>query len=184
MPKCKECKTKFEPKYFNQKYCMEEDECIKAFTDGVRKKAEEKKKKEWRKEKKEIKDSLKTASDYRKELQVIFNSFIRLRDVNKPCISCNRPLVNKYDAGHYFPSGSVPNLRYDEDNVHAQCVHCNRDKHGNLIEYGINLPDRIGIERLEQLKERRNEPLHLGIEEIKDLKLFYKQKIKLLEDDN
>ena len=29
--RCKNCKNKFEPRYFLQKFCMDSDECIKAF---------------------------------------------------------------------------------------------------------------------------------------------------------
>lgn len=29
MPRCKNCKDKFDQKYFLQKYCMKKDECIK-----------------------------------------------------------------------------------------------------------------------------------------------------------
>ena len=85
--KCKNCKIKFEPKYFNQKFCMDKNECIKAFTD----KAREKQRKDWNKEKKERKEALKTLSEYKKELQVIFNKWVRLRDKGLNCISCNKP---------------------------------------------------------------------------------------------
>lgn len=33
MPTCRHYKTKFDAKYFNQKFCLSDDECIKAFND-------------------------------------------------------------------------------------------------------------------------------------------------------
>jgi hypothetical protein len=36
MPKCQYHKTKFEAKYFNQKFCLSDDECIKAFNESVK----------------------------------------------------------------------------------------------------------------------------------------------------
>jgi NinG protein len=143
---------------------------------------EKKAAKEWRDEKKVLKEKLKTHKDYLNDLQIVFNTFIRMRDKDKLCICCDKPLIGKFDAGHYFSVGGNPALRFNEDNVHAQRVHCNRDKHGNLIEYGIMLPFRIGHERFKELEQLRNTPLKLSIPEIKELIIFYKQKIKTYEN--
>ena len=177
MPKCKTCKDKFEPKVFLQKNCLKKDECIKAELE-LKKKAY---KKNWNKEKKQRKEALKTNSDYVRELQIIFNTFIRLRDKDRPCISCNKPLNSKFDAGHYYSTGSYPELRFNESNVHGQCVHCNQHKRGNLIEYGLNLPKRIGLDNVLELRKLANVPRKYTIEELKGLKVFYKLKIKNLK---
>lgn len=177
MPKCKTCKDKFDPKVFLQKNCLKKDECIKAELE-LKKKAY---KKNWNKEKKQRKEALKTNSDYVRELQIIFNTFIRLRDKNKPCISCNKPLNSKFDAGHYYSTGSYPELRFNESNVHGQCVHCNQHKRGNLIEYGLNLPKKIGLDNVLELRKLANIPRKYTIEELKGLKVFYKLKIKNLK---
>jgi hypothetical protein len=137
-------------------------------------------KRDWSREKKDRLDKLKTHSDWLNELQKVFNTYIRTRDKSKPCISCGQMLIRKYDAGHYFAVGSYPNLRFNEDNVHGQCVACNQHKHGNVSEYAIKLPDRIGQEQYDKLLEDRNNPLHLSTEEIKELIQKYKQKIKEL----
>jgi len=179
MPKCKTCKDKFEPKVFLQKNCLKKDECIKAELE-LKKKAY---KKNWNKEKKQRKEALKTNSDYVRELQIIFNTFIRLRDKNKPCISCNKPLNSKFDAGHYYSTGSYPELRFNESNVHGQCVHCNQHKRGNLIEYGLNLPKRIGLDNVLELRKLANVPRKYTIEELKGLKVMYKLKIKNLKQN-
>jgi hypothetical protein len=105
----------------------------------------------WKQRKSELKKANKNASDYRNELQVIFNTWIRLRDSDEPCISCGVPLWGKFDAGHFHSVGDYPNLRYHVDNVFGQCVECNRHKRGNIHEYRINLIKRIGIERVEAL---------------------------------
>ena len=142
------------------------------------KKGKAKAKKDWNVEKKERKEKLKTKSDYLNDFQKVFNKFIRDRDKDKPCISCDKPLINKFDAGHYFTVGAYPNLRFNEDNVHGQCVACNRDKHGNLLEYTESLPKRIGEERFNQLRENKNKPLNLSKTEIIELIKLYKLKIK------
>ena len=96
MPRCKTCREKFEPKTFNQKNCFKNQECINAELE-LKKKLHSK---SWNKEKKERKEKLKTNSDYLKELQVIFNKWIRLRDQGLNCISCQKP-AKKENAGHY-----------------------------------------------------------------------------------
>ena len=174
MRTCKFCKTKFEPIYSSvQMTCS-----ISCSIDLTNLNSS----KSWKKEKKKRKDALKTNSDYVRELQVVFNKYIRLRDKDQPCISSGRPLNTKYDAGHYFSTGSYPELRFHEDNVHGQSVHDNRDKHGNLIDYREGLIKRIGLERVNKLYELKNIPKKYTIEELKGLKVLYNLKIKRLND--
>ena len=114
-----------------------------------------------------------------KRAQVAFNAYIRERDKAKPCISCGQT-GNKMTAGHYKSVGAYPALRFSEDNCHGQCwYHCNSNKSGNIIEYRKGLVDRIGEARVEWL-EGPHEPQHLTIEDIKDIKEYYKEKLKLL----
>jgi DNA repair exonuclease SbcCD ATPase subunit len=132
----------------------------------------------------QMRENIKSVSQYRRELQKVFNEFIRLRDSKEPCISCGKPLPVKYDAGHFYSVGSYPNLRFNEDNVHAQCVECNQHKHGNLLEYAPRLTERIGFERASKLMVLRNEPLRLSLEEIKQLIEQYKWKVKTLKSQS
>lgn len=187
MPRCKNCKEKFEAYEFNGKFCKEIDCQVKKALYLVdkdrtaKKKKQAEKMKRINKEVRELKEKIKTKQDYEKELQKIVNTFIRLRDKDKPCISCDKILRSKYDAGHFYPAGSYKNLRFNEDNIHAQCVSCNRDKHANLLEYRPRLIKRIGIERVEELDRIRNTPAHFTIEELKEMKIKYKQKVKELK---
>lgn len=179
MKKCSVCRTPFAPKYSSlQKTCS--TSCAIEFG---KLETEKKAKIDWSREKKERKEKLMTASDYRQLLQTVFNTFIRMRDEGKPCVSCDRPLTGKFDAGHFYSVGSYPNLRYDEMNVHGQCVHCNRDKHGNHAEYALRIESRIGPEALTRLTENRNSKLHLSIPEIQELMVKYKLKIKQLKNE-
>jgi len=130
---------------------------------------------------KEMKLSLKTHKDYLSDLQKVFNKYIRLRDQNKPCISCGKPLTGKFDAGHLFSVGAYPNIRFNEDNVNGQCVACNQHRHGNVNEYMVNLPKRIGQERFNKLLQDRNTNLKISIPEIKEMMIYYKQKIVSLQ---
>lgn len=78
-----------------------------------------------------------------------FNAFIRRRDAEHTCISCGerKPL----QAGHFYSAGHYSVLRFNEDNVHGQCMRCNYFLSANLIKYRINLIEKIGRERVENL---------------------------------
>ena len=91
-----------------------------------------------------------------KSTQIVFNSWIRKRDAGQPCISCKNPTPKKVNAGHYIASGKSKFLTFNEHNVHLQCEYCNTFLSGNLLEYRINLIEKIGIEKVEYLEENRH----------------------------
>lgn len=130
---------------------------------------------------KKLKQGLLTHGDYIGILQTVFNTYIRTRDKNEPCISCGCTNSNKWDAGHFYPT-TFSYLRFNEDNVHKQCsMYCNMKKRGNLHEYRIRLIEKIGIEKVNWLEENRHKKLDLTIQEIKDLIKVYKMKISELK---
>ncbi len=173
--KCAKCKIEFEP--FKRNGIILSKLC----TGCLIEKAKYEKQKQWKKKKSVMKDDLKTHKDWLKDLQRVFNTYIRTRDYGKPCISCNRMLRDNFDAGHLFTVGAYPNIRFNEDNVHGQCVHCNQHLHGAVSEYMINLPARIGQERFDKLLSDRNISNKLTVSEIKDSISYYKMKTKEIE---
>jgi len=175
MPRCKNCKEKFEATYFNEKYCKKDD-CKTVEVQKLLEKKRKQDKKNWNKEKKVRKEKLKTKSDYLKEVQTVFNKYIRERDKGLNCISCQKPPLKK-NAGHYRSVGSCPELRFEELNCHLQCEHCNTYLHANLIEYRKHLITKIGIDKVEWL-ENSHEPKRYTVNELKDLKEYYKNKLK------
>ena len=169
MPRCKNCKEKFDAVHFNQKYCFK-SQCSKVWVDKA-------KAQNWKKEKKRLKDELETVQGLTKKAQRYFNSYIRARDLGKLCISCDKPLGNKFDAGHYF-STSYKNVTFNENNVHGQCVHCNQHQHGNLLNYQLGIERRIGADELIKLHEEAHKTRKYTRQELKDVIETYKQKIK------
>lgn len=170
--RCKNCREKFDPIRFNHKFCLK-DECIKAFVEEV-------KVKQWKETKTRMKNDLKTLQDWLKETQTIFNKYVRLRDMGLVCISCQQP-PKKKNAGHYFSSGGHSNVRFDEDNVHLQCEHCNTFLSGNLLNYQIGIEKRIGAEKLIELQARAHLTKKWTIDELKDLIKEYKTKVRALQ---
>lgn len=183
--KCKWCGNPFIPFNTTDQVCSPDCAIAKAKKDGVKDRAKSIKKSgiERRKKNRLAKEALKTHSQWLQELQVIFNKFIRLRDAGKPCISCGTTKDITWSAGHFYPVGGYPNLRFNEDNAHNQCwFNCNKNKHGNLAEYAIRLPQRIGVDRFIELQSIRHKAvLKLSIVEIKELKTHYRKLIKQLE---
>ena len=92
----------------------------------------------------------KTLSQLKAIAVTHFHKYIRNRDRGKPCIACGR--YTTLQAGHFYSAGQHPSIRFNEDNVHGECLQCNYFKHGNLINYSHNLIDRIGKERVDKLK--------------------------------
>lgn len=98
-----------------------------------------------------------------------FNAWIRNRDKDLRCISCQKAAVQ--NAGHYFNAGHFPWMRFVEDNCHGQCIRCNYRLHGNLLNYQIHIKEKIGAERLAELelmarmkvKSKENRFLYIAI---------------------
>lgn len=172
--RCKNCKDKFDQVKFNQKYCFA-PECVKVWVAVA-------KDQNWKKTKKKMQAEIETVQELMKAAQIVFNKFIRIRDQAQPCISCGSPLVNKYDAGHYFSSGGHKAVTFNEDNVHGQCVACNQWKHGNLIQYQIGIEKRIGGDRLIQLHENAHKVVKYERQDLRDLISQYKTKIQNLNE--
>jgi hypothetical protein len=125
--------------------------------------------------KKALKDNDK--SHRAKMAQQAFNAYIRQRDHNLPCISCQRYHTGQYHAGHYRSVGAHPELRFEELNNNKQCSACNNHLSGNIVDYRINLINKIGLDKVEWI-EGPHEPKKYSCEELKAIELHYKQKLK------
>jgi hypothetical protein len=171
MKKCRNCKQPFEPRFNTlEKYCWNSD-C--KTIEAMQKLNDHKKKEKQRITKK--KKELLTHADWLKIAQQSFNKFIRERDKGKNCISCNKPLNKKFDAGHYWNKHNHGSIRFDELNVNGQCVYCNQHLHGNLIEYGVNLEKLIGVDEFAILRHNAYETKKWSIDELKRITEYYKK---------
>lgn len=189
MRTCKSCQTKFEPKYNTiQPTCS-----IKCAIDY----ANEKKLKERRKDTRRRKQALKTRVDWLKEAQTAFNAYIRERDKGQNCISCgkseqqlniNNPV--SMVCGHFQTVGGHPELRFNPLNAHLQCTRCNggAGKYGQFNskaktvtqEYEQRLILKIGQDKVDWLKGPQ-QAQNLSIEDIQEIKAFYKNQLKYLK---
>lgn len=197
--KCKVCGEYFVPKFHDIRirWCcpehgailaMEEREKEKVKAAAKRIKEQKEAEKAGRKRRQEKRESLKSKSQWDKEAQSAFNSYIRIRDEGKECVSCGNPLLGKsnyltgsaIDASHYRSRGAASHLKFNVFNVHSACTRCNRQLSGNAVEYRIRLIERIGQERVERL-ESDNEPRRFDIPYLQRIKSIFTRKARALE---
>lgn len=184
--KCKQCKeyTRDGVKHPSGYFCSQDHaiEFARANAEKARAKQVENKRKAFNRETRERKQRIKSRGDWLREAQMAFNKWIRLRDGDNPCISCLRFHDGQYHAGHYKTVGGNPELRFDERNCHKQCSACNNHLSGNIVNYRINLIDKVGIEVVREL-EGPHDPKKYTIEDIKAIKAKYQRKVKEMESD-
>lgn len=118
--------------------------------------------------------------------QKAINEYVRLRDVDLPCICCDEWADNDsltgggWDAGHYLSRGSHPHLRFDERNIFKQRKSCNRPGGATEAAFREGVIRRIGLEAVEALKAD-NTPRHYTADDLEAIEQHYKAKIKALK---
>lgn len=119
---------------------------------------------------------VKPLSYWSKRAAVACHAFIRARDADVPCISCGATSSPQWDAGHFRPSGINSALRFDERNIHKQCVRCNQYLSGNLTHYRAGLIEKIGEAVVIDL-EQNHETKRWAREELQDVEKYYKERL-------
>ncbi|UVM02001.1 recombination protein NinG [Pseudomonas atacamensis] len=136
-------------------------------------------------ERREIKvrrEKLKSRAEHMREAQAAFNEWVRLRDSDRPCVSCGRHHEGQYHAGHYRSVGANPELRFEPLNVWKQCAPCNTHLSGNLVNYRLSLLQLIGPEKVDWLEGPHQARKHT-VEEIKTIKAEYRAKTRELKKE-
>ena len=89
-----------------------------------------------------------------KKLDAVFSKYIRLRDADTEgycrCSTCGEVHHwTKIQAGHFISRKHYA-TRWNEDNVHAQCVACNVFRYGEQYKFSLYLGDKLSKELLEK----------------------------------
>lgn len=202
--KCKQCGTKTDREagiiaglsFFCSNQCRNEWGIANA--SKLAEKAKEKREKTKRKEIKEAKKKLKKPIQFKNEAQAAFNKYIRIRDMGKPCPSCDRTIeeieVNQgwkhggaWDAGHFRSRGAANQLRFRLDNVHRQCKSCNggSNKFDHVREtvsqkYEKTMREMYGDERTEFLMYD-NSTRVFTIEYLERIKRIFNKRARLYQ---
>ena len=178
--KCRHCREQFIPSKPLQVACS-----IPCALSLTRAKQERERKALAAMERKQLraaKQRLKSRADYMREAQAAFNAWVRERDRDQPCISCGRFHQGQWHAGHYRTVGGNPELRFHPLNCHRQCAPCNNHKSGDIVNYRINLVEKIGAGRVAWL-EGPHEPRRYTIDELKAITAEYRAKLRELKKE-
>ena len=135
-----------------------------------------------RKEHREAKEKVKRRGAHLKDAQTACNAYIRERDKDEGCISCGtRNPDIQYCAGHYKSRGAHTGLRFHPLNLNKQCnAHCNMHLSGAIDKYRPALIEKIGVECVEWL-EGEQQIQNWSIEDIVEIKFYYREQLKLLK---
>jgi hypothetical protein len=101
--------------------------------------------------KSDLREKLKTIGKYKAEARKSFQKWIRLRDSDKNCISCNSSTADVFDGGHFYKAEVYSGLIFNENNCHKQCRKCNRFMNGNELNFRKGLIARYGIDYVTNL---------------------------------
>lgn len=158
--KCKNCGQKYNALKPLQTVC-----CLQCAIE-LKKKNDAK---AWKKEKKVLKEKIKTKSDLKNELQPLINRIARLIDNNQPCIATGN-LTGKRNGGHYISCGANDTIRFNLHNIHVQSEHSNKWKSGDTVRYKDGLIRTYGQEYFKFVDSLRlTDEIHLSKEDIAEL---------------
>lgn len=135
--------------------------------------------------KKKVRDN--DRSWWLKATQADVNRYVRWRDRDQPCCTCNKPPESSdkfvkgsgIDAGHYLTRAAYSALRFDIRQIHAQCVKCNRFNSGRRQEFREFMINKFDLEFVEWL-ESQTQPKKWTVDELKEIRAHYR---KLLRDE-
>lgn len=182
MSRCRICKSTYKKLSMSHVACS--PDCAIKWAEKQREKRQVKAAQESRKIDRERKQKLKTRSDHLKEVEVECNALVRTRDLKAGygCISCgSMTSYPRWQAGHLLSVGAHPHLRFNLDNIHLQCVHCNMHRGGAALAYRAALIQRIGLERVEALESDQSSP-KWTIEQLQQMKLEFRRLKKEIEN--
>jgi hypothetical protein len=179
--RCKWCESLFAPFNSLQKVCS--SKCALEYSKKVKQENAEKMKELLDKRKDD-----KSIEEQKKYTKTIVHAYVRERDKYKPCISCGCRWNDEFQAGHYHKAELFNAIRFDVMNIHGQCFKCNIHLDGNLDEYKLRLPERIGVEEYEKLSKRAKIAKMFGKQwtktELKTIRTEIKKLTKWKEKDN
>lgn len=177
---CKICKTKFTPYSTTTLVCSHQ--CAITYANNKRIRLEVIASAQERVKIKIARDSIKTKQEWLKEAQQWVNKYVRLRDKNLGCISCDKAASwhGQWHGSHFRSTKAASAVRFNLWNINKSCSVCNNWLSGNIGEYEPRLRLKIGNEKVDWLK-CQNHTVNYSIDYLKRLKGIAKKKCAMLE---
>ena len=135
----------------------------------------------------QFKKNIEKLSEIEALAKKIFQKWVRLRDENEPCISCQRTNALVWNGGHYKKAEMYSGVIFHPYNVNKQCARpCNHDLSGNELNYRQGLIKKIGEHEVIKLEQLANETRQYKYtrEELYQIISTYKAKIKAKDFTN
>ena len=128
-----------------------------------------------KKRRREKLESMKSISRLINETRGPFQAWIKIRDINDGCISCDETSPRIWHAGHYLKAELFTGLIFHEINVNKQCERCNKYLNGNEAMYREGLVKKYGEKTVKELEEAANHlrKYKFTREELKTIKKKY-----------
>jgi len=173
--KCRACPTWFVPTRPLQVACC--PDCAQVLAERKREKQAQQEEARRRKEARQRLEAVKSRADWLKEAQTAVNRYVRLRDRDKGCISCDRPATwdGQWHASHFRSVGAASAVRFNLWNIHKACSVCNHHLSGNLAAYRPRLVALIGQKRVDWL-DSQNQVVRHDIEYLKKIKRVFSKR--------
>ena len=98
-------------------------------------------------------------STLKNKLWKIVSEYIRRRDADEngyvDCCTCGKTYHwTKIQAGHFIAAAQGNATRWDERNIHSQCMRCNLNLGGNGAEYYPFMVNKYGEDFVNELRSR------------------------------
>lgn len=130
------------------------------------------------------KSASKSIAKIKKKADRTFSRYIRLKNSVAgycSCVTCGtRKPIKNIQAGHYIPR-NILSTRFDEENVHPQCVGCNMFNKGRLDEYAVYLEKNYEIGILQRLHNKKHELVKITYSEYEEMIDKWEDEINDLE---
>ena len=131
-------------------------------------------------------------STEKEKARKMFKLYIRLRDclattgtlLQGKCYTCGKMCrmgTSEWQAGHY-KQGSHESTYFIEENVHGQCVGCNKFLHANLAKYTIAMIKEYGEGLVNKLTFDNGTTVKRTAQDYRDIYNKYKEKIEYIEN--
>ena len=135
-----------------------------------------------------------TRKDLIKRLDVLRQTYARYEGAKKrkgvwinQCVTCGQTVrCDKANGGHFISRTCLP-LRWDEKNVHCQCVRCNLYRNGAYLEYSQWFIKKYGEDTFNKYVDKYREWQQgkvptLKIDDIRERYDFWLKKGRELEE--
>ena len=132
-----------------------------------------------RREHKADKERVKTRAKWLSEAQAAINAWVRHRDRNDGCISCDKPAswYGQWHCSHWRSVGASSATRFNLSNCHKSCSVCNSHLSGNIMSYTPRLIDKIGADKVEWLRTQTH-TVKYDVDYLKRLRDIFRKRLR------